>query len=71
QHFAMLEMTLIAAMLMQRYVLSVDSQQSVRPAGMLNVTLRPSGGMRLRLQRRVAVADAANPARTTETEATR
>jgi len=58
-------------MLMQRYVLSVDSQQSVRPAGMLNVTLRPSGGMRLRLQRRVAVADAANPARTTETEATR
>jgi len=71
QHFAMLEMTLIAAMLMQRYVLSIDPQQSTRPTGLLNVTLRPSGGMRLRLQRRVAVADAANLARTTETEATR
>ena len=69
----MLEMTLIAAMLMQRYVLSIDPQQSTRPTGLLNVTLRPSGGMRLRLrlQRRVAVADAANLARTTETEATR
>jgi hypothetical protein len=54
-------MTLIAAMLMQRYVLSVDSQQSVRPAGMLNVTLRPSGGMRLRLYRRASVNDAAAP----------
>nr|MBP6529411.1 cytochrome P450 [Burkholderiales bacterium] len=61
QHFAMLEMTLIAAMLMQRYVLSIDSQQSLRPAGMLNVTLRPSGGMRLRLYRRASVNDAAAP----------
>ena len=57
----MLEMTLIAAMLMQRYVLSIDPQQSTRPTGLLNVTLRPSGGMRLRLQRRASVNDAAAP----------
>jgi len=51
QHFAMLEMTLIAAMLLQRYTLE-------RPAGappwrsVMHVTLRPEGDVRLRLRRR-------------------
>ena len=50
QHFAMLEMTLLAAMLLQRYRLEL-------PAGaaecepVLNVTLRPRGGLQLRLRR--------------------
>ena len=50
QHFAMLEMTLVAAMLLQRYRL-------VLPAGAppcepeMNVTLRPRGGVKLLLQR--------------------
>jgi cytochrome P450 len=70
QHFAMLEMTLIAAMLMQRYVLSIDPQQSMRPNGVLNVTLRPSGGMRLRLQHRAAVADTVGATKLIESDVT-
>ncbi len=50
QHFATLEMTLLAAMLLQRYRLVLPSDAPpCEPV--LNVTLRPSGGLRLRLQR--------------------
>ncbi len=50
QHFAMLEMTLVAAMLLQRYrlVLPPDAP-ACEPV--LNVTLRPRGGVRLWLER--------------------
>ncbi|XVJ69199.1 MAG: cytochrome P450 [Rhizobacter sp.] len=50
QHFAMLEMTLLAAMLLQRYriVLPHDAPPC---SPVLNVTLRPQGGLRLCLQR--------------------
>ncbi len=51
QHFAMLEMTLVAAMLMQRYAVSIDKVNSERPEGVMNVTLRPRGGMRVRFSR--------------------
>lgn len=51
QHFAMLEMTLVAAMLLQRFDLAVDrSQPPVRPA--FKVTLRPADAVHLRLTRR-------------------
>lgn len=49
QHFAMLEMTLIAAMLLQRYDLAVVPGDATRPQARLNVTLRPAGGMFLQL----------------------
>lgn len=50
QHFAQLEMTLIAAMLLQRFRLHpVDS---TAPTPRLAVTLRPVGGLRLRLEAR-------------------
>jgi cytochrome P450 len=50
QHFAMLEMTLLAAMLLQRYrIVLPDDASECEPV--LNVTLRPPGGLRLRLQR--------------------
>ena len=50
QHFAMLEMTLLAAMLLQRYrMVQPDDALPVKPA--MNVTLRPSGNLPLRLQR--------------------
>jgi cytochrome P450 len=50
QHFAMLEMTLVAAMLLQRYrlVLPIDAPMCVPQ---LHVTLRPQGGVSLLLQR--------------------
>lgn len=55
QHFATLEMTLVAAMLLQRYTLSLPP--AAPPAQpVLNVTLRPRGGVRLVLARRSAVA---------------
>ena len=53
QHFALLEMTLVAALLVQRYEWAL-------PAGappsepVLNVTLRPRGGASLLLKRRTA-----------------
>lgn len=50
QHFAMLEMTLIAARLLQRFRLSPGTTQPPRPK--LAVTLRPEGGVRLRLDLR-------------------
>ena len=51
QHFAMLEMTLVAALLLQRYTLALPAgSPACEPV--LNVTLRPKGGVRLRLARR-------------------
>lgn len=51
QHFATLEMTLVAAMLLQRYTLTLPP--ATPPAQpVLNVTLRPRGGVRLVLSRR-------------------
>ncbi|MEY4908348.1 MAG: hypothetical protein RL260_2066 [Pseudomonadota bacterium] len=52
QHFAVLEMTLVAAMLLQRYTLAVESGEEIRPTAELNVTLRPKGGLRLSFTRR-------------------
>jgi cytochrome P450 len=50
QHFALLEMTLLAAMLLQRYRMVLPNDAlPIKPA--MNVTLRPSGDSRLRLQR--------------------
>ncbi|MEX8519044.1 MAG: cytochrome P450 [Leptothrix sp. (in: b-proteobacteria)] len=51
QHFAMLEMTLVAAMLLQRYTLTLPADAP--PAEpVLNVTLRPCHGLTLLLRRR-------------------
>lgn len=51
QHFAMLEMSLLAAMLLQRYTLMpIDDGADHTPQ--LSVTLRPRDAVRLRLSRR-------------------
>jgi cytochrome P450 len=50
QHFAQLEMTLIAALLLQRFTLAGDGTELPRPR--MGVTLRPAGGLRLRLAAR-------------------
>ncbi|NML15533.1 cytochrome P450 [Azohydromonas sp. G-1-1-14] len=51
QHFAMLEMTLVAAMLLQRYELALPL--GTPPAEpVLRVALRPKGGLQLWLRRR-------------------
>lgn len=50
QHFAVLEMTLIAAMLLQRY--RIEATTAPLPEPRLNVTLRPAAPVRLRLARR-------------------
>ena len=50
QHFAVLEMTLIAAMLLQRY--RIAATDAPMPEPRLNVTLRPSTPVQLRLHRR-------------------
>lgn len=53
QHFAMLEMSIIAAMLLQRCTLALPS--GAGPAvPLFNVTLRPQGGLQLMLVRRSA-----------------
>jgi cytochrome P450 len=52
QHFAVLEMTLVAAMLLQRYELAIEPGEEIRPVAELNVTLRPTGGLRLSFIRR-------------------
>lgn len=52
QHFAVLEMTLIAALLLQRFEMSPASPRAPRPR--MAVTLRPEGGLRLRLTLRRA-----------------
>ena len=50
QHFAQLEMTVIAALLLQRFRLSTLSDTA--PTPLLAVTLRPAGGVRLMLAAR-------------------
>ena len=50
QHFAQLEMTVIAALLLQRFRLAPLTDSP--PAPHLAVTLRPVGGLRLRLEAR-------------------
>jgi cytochrome P450 len=53
QHFAMLEMTLVAALLLQRYeLLTVPGEAPPEPE--FNVTLRPRKPLRLRLLRQQA-----------------
>lgn len=47
QHFAQLEMTLIAALVLQRFTLAPVSAEAPRPR--MAVTLRPKGGLKLRL----------------------
>ncbi|MEO8299212.1 MAG: cytochrome P450 [Burkholderiales bacterium] len=55
QHFALAEMTLIAAMLLQRFALQrIPGEPAPQPQ--LNVTLRPAHGLRLRLLPRGHVA---------------
>jgi cytochrome P450 len=51
QHFAMLEMTIVAAMLLQRYELALPPG-APEPEPVLNVTLRPRDGVKLVLRRR-------------------
>ncbi|MBI3349829.1 MAG: cytochrome P450 [Burkholderiales bacterium] len=51
QHFAVLEMTLIAALVLQRFELAPAGAEAPRPR--MAVTLRPEGGLRLRLSRRL------------------
>lgn len=53
QHFAMLEMTLVAAMLLQRCTLA-PAAEAAPPEPVLNVTLRPRHGLSLHLTRRSA-----------------
>ena len=50
QHFAQLEMTVIAALLLQRFRLSILTDTPPTPR--LAVTLRPAGGLRLSLEAR-------------------
>jgi cytochrome P450 len=50
QHFAVLEMTLIAALVLQRFELGPAGPEVPKPR--MAVTLRPDGGLRLHLRRR-------------------
>ncbi|MCF8207764.1 MAG: cytochrome P450, partial [Methylotenera sp.] len=50
QHFAVLEMTLIAALVLQRFRLSPADASPPEPR--MAVTLRPAGGLRLRMAAR-------------------
>ena len=60
QHFAMLEMTLVAAMLLQRYELScVPGEPQVQAD--FNVTVRPRAPVRLRWRRRARVRTPCGP----------
>ena len=52
QHFAMLEMTLIAAMLVQRYDISLLNADEPMPEIHMAVTLRPETPVRLQFARR-------------------
>jgi len=52
QHFAVLEMTLIAALVLQRFELAPINAS--RPKPRMAVTLRPEGGLTLRLTKRVS-----------------
>jgi len=55
QHFALLEMTLAAAMLLQRWTLALPLGAGPAEPEM-NVTLRPKGGLRLHLKARERMA---------------
>jgi cytochrome P450 len=57
QHFALLEMTLASAMLLQRWTMTLPPATGPAEPDM-NVTLRPRGGLRLRLQARKRIAAA-------------
>jgi cytochrome P450 len=67
QHFAMLEMTLVAALLLQRCTLQTLPDEPP-PQARMYVTLRPAAPLRLRLRRRAAMqqhpAHCASPAST-------
>ncbi|OYT88008.1 MAG: cytochrome P450 [Burkholderiales bacterium PBB6] len=54
QHFAQLEMTLVAALLLQRYTLHTPAGAPA-PQPRMYVTLRPAAPLPLRLQRRASV----------------
>jgi cytochrome P450 len=60
-NFSMAEMTLIAAMLLQRFELRVPADAKP-PVPQVNVTLRPSKGLRLVLERRTTSAASEKPA---------
>jgi cytochrome P450 len=57
QHFAMLEMTLLAAMLLQRYTLQLGGDPAATHEPELHVTLRPRQPVQLWLTRREGIAD--------------
>ena len=50
QHLALTEMTVIAAMILQRFTLSVPEGMAP-PQPVLNVTLRPATSLHLKLER--------------------
>ena len=56
QHFATMEMTLIAVMLLQRYALKLPEGNSTMPRGVMGVTLRPDAAVNLIFVRRNQVA---------------
>jgi unspecific monooxygenase len=51
QHLALAEMTVVAAMLLQRFVLS-KAQGQADPESVLNISLRPKEPLRLKVERR-------------------
>jgi hypothetical protein len=59
-----MEMTLILAMLLQRFVIRPAPGQG-KPGIRMQVTLRPEGGLRLTLQRRAAPTAQPGPAQAT------
>lgn len=60
QHFALLEMTLVAALLLQRCTLH-PPEGAGAPVPRMHVTLRPAGPLRLRLRRRPAAPPQSTP----------
>lgn len=56
QHLAMMEMTVVAAMILQRHVLSVPPGMAP-PRAVLNVTLRPERALRLAIEPTGLTAD--------------
>jgi cytochrome P450 len=51
QHLALAEMTVVAAMLLQRFVLATAEGQE-EPEAVLNISLRPKAPLRLKVERR-------------------
>ena len=60
-NFAMMEITLIVAMLVQRYVLQPAPGMNDEPGLNFTVTLRPAGGMRLVLEKRLMTTTKVRP----------